>query len=154
MMRICLIVTMALLFSVHSVQAMPTPDYSFPNTLFPGDSATSDALAVNDDFFVRWFEFEIDSTSTVTLDTLQSTDGDGDTYDTILALYDSTGALVFDDEGETQNDDCGVISLGSCQTFSSLLGGTYIVGVTEFFGLFEGSWILDKGYQTVFVIEP
>ena len=71
------------------------------------------------------------------------TRGEGGAYDTILALYDSTGDLVTDDDGNTQNDDCdSPSSIASCQMFSSLAGGTYIAGVAEYNALFADSWTL------------
>ncbi len=130
------IVTIALLFSVQTLQAAPFPDYTFPTTLEPGDSVSSPDFI---DDYVFWFEFTLGSLANVSLDTLSSIDGIGDEYDTILALYDDSGALVVDDDGNTQADGCTTI-FASCQTFSSLAGGTYIAGVAEYDALFESNW--------------
>ena len=152
MMRIyqTIIITLALLFSVHNVQAAlePAPDINF-GSIGPGSyTGTVPLQDLGND--VAWFQFTLDSAANVSLDTLGSTEFLSPIeLDTILALYDSAGSLVVDDQGDNQNDDCPPITptstVTSCLSFSGLAAGTYIAGGAEWNTLFAALWEVNPG---------
>ena len=134
--------TFVLLFSIHSAQAAlvpPAADVTFG--LLGSGTASSSANLPDSDPNIVWFEFVLDATRDVTLDTYGSSitardDINGNPLaanDTILALYDNTGNLL------DQNDDCG-LDFESCLDFigpDALVAGTYLAGVANTFFPFE-----------------
>jgi hypothetical protein len=144
MMRIykTFFVTIALLFSMHSAHAavMPSPNIDF-GSIGPG-SYTGTVTLPDFGNDVAWFQFTLGSTANVSLDTLGSTEFVSSgliELDTILALYDSSGTVI------DQNDDCQPVTPTSCLSFSSLAAGTYLAGGAEFNTLFAALWEVDPG---------
>jgi len=128
----------AFLVATSHVQAAvaPTADVDF-GAVGSGVYSASDLIPVSDPS-VLWFGFQLSAASLVNLSTLGSPDPDPENpNDTVLALYDSSGALL------DQNDDCNGSTLTSCLLFPSLAGGDYLAGVTGFPGVFIENWMLD-----------
>jgi hypothetical protein len=139
-------VTIALLFSMQSAHAaaMPSPNIDF-GSVGPG-SYTGTVTLPDFGNDVAWFQFTLGSAANVSLDTLGSTEfvfGGLIELDTILALYDSSGTVI------DQNDDCPPVTLTStltsCLSFSGLAAGTYLAGGAEFDTLFAALWEVNPG---------
>lgn len=129
---------LALLVATSQAQAavMPSADLDFGPV---GTGVYSSAMMIPASApSVLWFGFTLNSTSLVNLNTLGSPPpGTSESpTDTVLALYNSTGALL------GQNDDCGT-SLLSCLQFDSLESGDYLAGVSGFPGVFIEDWMLN-----------
>ena len=118
-----------MLFCAQGVQAAsePNPNFNF-DTSFPpaplsgsytGMAALPDLASPNN---IAWFQFTLGGLSNVKLDTF----GSG-IVDTVLALYDSNGAIV------GQNDDCASPgSFQSCLSLTNLVSDTYLAGILEY----------------------
>ena len=123
-----IIVTLALLFTLQSAHAAPSPVDDF-GSLGNGSFNITGTLPDSDPNAL-WFSFSLDNDSFVSLDTAGSTDFGGE-LDTILALYDQAGSrLEF-------NDDCGGTPFGppftSCVSRTlTAAGGLYYAGVALF----------------------
>jgi hypothetical protein len=130
--------TFVLLFSIHSAQASPMPIADENFGLLGNGTANILANLPDSDPNIVWFEFTLGATQNVTLDTYGSIisardDINGNPLpanDTILALYDSTGSLL------DQNDDCD-LGYESCLDFIGLVAGTYLAGLSNTFFPFE-----------------
>ena len=137
-------VFLALIFSLQVAHAAvaPTADVDFGILAVGGDYNQEREIAKNPDNTLDpralWFGFELTSAANLFLhtDTSQGTD-------TILALYDSSGSIL------GQNDDCGVGTpsndLSSCLTIDNLGIGTYLAGITFYdssFTPFSADWML------------
>ena len=124
-----IVISTAMLFCAQGVQAasMPSPpdfnfDTAFPTPLSGSYSGEADLPGVASPNNIAWFQFTLSGLSNVNLDTF----GSG-ILDTVLALYDSSGAIV------GQNDDCGSpTSFQSCLTLTNLVSDTYLAGILKF----------------------
>jgi hypothetical protein len=136
--------TIILLFSMQNVQASPVVEVAQNFDLIaapfdstgPGTHTLTGSLPDSSDN-VLWFSFTLDGPANVSLSTEGSSlvDPDGDD-DTLLALYDSTGAIA------GQNDDCGAApEFFSCLDLPLLAGGLYFAGVMNFQGSFEDGFV-------------
>jgi hypothetical protein len=143
-----IVASFVLLFSIHGAQAASMPMPNTPNLPYHefGTITVSDSASLvqpDIDPNIVWFEFYLDFTQEITLDTFGSTTStiSTDVLDTMLAVYDILGNL------QGQNDDCGG-DLESCLTLN-LADGTYLAGVTQTadpFG-FAALWELEAGYD-------
>ena len=94
----------------------PDDDWSQANSIDVGQTQTHSIIPAGDE---DWLQFTLTSTSDVTIET------SGTSGDTVLALFDASGALI------AFNDDGGV-GLFSLISEYDLASGTYYIGVAAY----------------------